>query len=194
VYRNHNEYGAPSSTSDCENKYYLSVGDTVEAYKLLNLWREVRLLQDAMEVELGMKDGSGVDGGVPPCVTNRIEPLFLYEENTEEKQRKEKDGLSNALRKILDEGISDNADASSDEMLLKKLFAVQGRARALVPLLTETLTRQDEDVDVDDDLWNIIMSVATCLQLIANTVEDDIALLIMPFVQQYITSENWRYR
>ena len=49
-------------------------------------------------------------------------------------------------------------------------------------------------MDVDDDLWNIIMSVATCLQLIANTVEDDIAPLIMPFVQQYITSENWRYR
>ena len=194
MYRNRNEYGGPASTSDRENKYYLSAGDTVEAYKLLNLWREVRLLQDAMEVELGMKDGSGVDGGVPPCVTNRIEPLFLYEENTEEKQWKEKDGLSNALRKILDEGISDNADASSDEMLLKKLFAVQGRARALVPLLTETLTRQDEDVDVDDDLWNIIMSVATCLQLIANTVEDDIAPLIMPFVQQYITSENWRYR
>ena len=70
--------------SDRENKYYLSAGDTVEAYKLLNLWREVRLLQDAMEVKLGMKNGSGVDGGIPPCVTNRIEPLFLYEENTEE--------------------------------------------------------------------------------------------------------------
>ena len=49
-------------------------------------------------------------------------------------------------------------------------------------------------MDVEDDPWNISMSGATCLQLIANTVEDDIVPRIMPFVQQHITSENWRYR
>lgn len=64
----------------------------------------------------------------------------------------------------------------------------------LVPLLTETLTRQDEDAEVDDDNWNISMSGATCLQLVANTVEDAIVPRIMPFVQSHIQSENWRYR
>ena len=64
----------------------------------------------------------------------------------------------------------------------------------LVPLLTETLTKQDEEVELDDDQWNLSMSGATCLQLVANTVEDAIVPRIMPFVQQNIQSENWRYR
>jgi importin subunit beta-1 len=71
---------------------------------------------------------------------------------------------------------------------------VKAALEHLVPLLTETLTRQDEEVDLDDDQWNISMSGATCLQLVSNTVEDDIVPRIMPFVQQHIQSENWRYR
>ena len=35
---------------------------------------------------------------------------------------------------------------------------------------------------------------ARCLTLVANTVEDLIVPAIMPFVQQHIQSENWRYR
>jgi hypothetical protein len=54
-------------------------------------------------------------------VTNKVSSLFLYKENTEER---DKDGLCKALRKILVEGICDNADALSDELLLKELFAI----------------------------------------------------------------------
>lgn len=64
----------------------------------------------------------------------------------------------------------------------------------LCPLLMETLTKQDEDAEVDDDLWNLSMSGATCLALVAGTVEDAIVAPIMPFVQQHIQSENWRYK
>ena len=64
----------------------------------------------------------------------------------------------------------------------------------LCPLLTETLTRQDEELELDDDQWNLSMSGATCLTLVANTVEDAVVPVIMPFVQQHIQSENWRYR
>ncbi|KAL7431561.1 hypothetical protein ACHAXM_002947 [Skeletonema potamos] len=64
----------------------------------------------------------------------------------------------------------------------------------LCPLLMETLTKQDEDADLDDDVWNLSMSGATCLTLVANTVEDDIVPAVMPFVQEHIKSENWRYR
>ncbi|KAL3811822.1 hypothetical protein ACHAXA_003547 [Cyclostephanos tholiformis] len=70
-----------------------------------------------MEVKLGMKDGPSDNGAALPRVMNKIEPLFLYEENTEEKRKRDKDGLSKALRKILVEGIGDNADASSDELV-----------------------------------------------------------------------------
>jgi|EP00970_Alexandrium_tamarense_P004265 importin subunit beta-1 len=64
----------------------------------------------------------------------------------------------------------------------------------LCPLLTETLTKQDEDLEVDDDVWNLSMSGATCLTLVANTVEDAVVPVIMPFVQQNIQSDNWRNR
>ncbi|KAL3822557.1 hypothetical protein ACHAXA_007668 [Cyclostephanos tholiformis] len=71
---------------------------------------------------------------------------------------------------------------------------VKAALEHLVPLLTETLTRQDEELDPEDDQWNISMSGATCLQLVSNTVEDAIVPCIMPFVQQHIQSENWRFR
>jgi len=64
----------------------------------------------------------------------------------------------------------------------------------LAPLLTETLTKQDEDADIDDETWNLSMAGATCLGLVATTVEDAVVPVVMPFVQQHIKSENWRYR
>eukprot|EP00567_Pseudictyota_dubia_P000409 CAMPEP_0197465044 /NCGR_PEP_ID=MMETSP1175-20131217/64336_1 /TAXON_ID=1003142 /ORGANISM="Triceratium dubium, Strain CCMP147" /LENGTH=870 /DNA_ID=CAMNT_0043001049 /DNA_START=88 /DNA_END=2700 /DNA_ORIENTATION=+ len=64
----------------------------------------------------------------------------------------------------------------------------------LAPLLTETLTKQDEDVDVDEEAWNLSMAGATCLGLVASTVGDAVVPIVMPFVQQHIKSENWRYR
>lgn len=71
---------------------------------------------------------------------------------------------------------------------------VKAALEHLCPLLMETLTKQDEEVEIDDDQWNLSMSGATCLTLVANTVEDLIVPAVMPFVQQHIQSENWRYR
>lgn len=71
---------------------------------------------------------------------------------------------------------------------------VKAALEHLAPLLTETLTKQDEEVEIDDDQWNLNMSGATCLTLVANCVEDAIVPAIMPFVQQNIQSENWRHR
>lgn len=71
---------------------------------------------------------------------------------------------------------------------------VKAALEHLIPLLTETLTKQDEECEIDDDQWNLSMSGATCLGLVANTVEDAIVPAVMPFVQQHIQSDNWRYR
>ena len=71
---------------------------------------------------------------------------------------------------------------------------VKAALEHLCPLLTETLMKQDEDLEVDDDVWNLSMSGATCLQLVANTVLDDVVPAVMPFVQANIQSENWRNR
>jgi importin subunit beta-1 len=38
---------------------------------------------------------------------------------------------------------------------------------SLVPMLLETLLKQEEDQEQDDNAWNISMSGGTCLGLIA---------------------------
>jgi len=71
---------------------------------------------------------------------------------------------------------------------------VQAATDHLVPLLTETLLKQDEDADAEDEIWNLSMAASTCLGLIAGTVEDLIVPAVMPFVEQNIRSEEWRKR
>lgn len=62
----------------------------------------------------------------------------------------------------------------------------------LVPLLLETLTKQEEDLD--DDTFNLHMAGNICLCLVSQTVEDKVVPFVMPFVLQNIQSENWRFR
>ncbi|XP_076925386.1 importin subunit beta-1-like [Bidens hawaiensis] len=64
----------------------------------------------------------------------------------------------------------------------------------LVPMLLETLLKQDEDQDQEDDIWNLAMAGGTCLGLVARTVGDDIVPLVMPFVQENISKPDWRSR
>lgn len=65
---------------------------------------------------------------------------------------------------------------------------------ALVPLLLETLTKQDEDQDQEEGAWNLAMAGGTCLGLVARTVGDDIVPLVMPYVQENISKPDWRCR
>ncbi|MBA0842497.1 hypothetical protein Goarm_002318, partial [Gossypium armourianum] len=65
---------------------------------------------------------------------------------------------------------------------------------SLVPLLLETLLKQEEDQDQDDTIWNISMAGGTCLGLVARTVGDAIVPLVMPFVESNILKPDWRCR
>ncbi|KAG6605793.1 Importin subunit beta-1, partial [Cucurbita argyrosperma subsp. sororia] len=65
---------------------------------------------------------------------------------------------------------------------------------ALVPVLLETLLKQEEDQDQDEGAWNIAMAGGTCLGLVARTVGDDIVPLVMPFIEENITKSDWRQR
>jgi len=69
---------------------------------------------------------------------------------------------------------------------------VKGALQFLVPLILETLTKQDEDAD--EDQWDIAMAGATCLTLIANCVRNDVLGTAVPFVTQNLTSTEWRLR
>ncbi|KAL2621419.1 hypothetical protein R1flu_001624 [Riccia fluitans] len=65
---------------------------------------------------------------------------------------------------------------------------------ALVPMLLETLTKQEEDQDQEEGAWNLAMAGGTCLGLVARTVGDDIVPLVMPYVQENVSKPEWRYR
>ncbi|KAE8696506.1 Importin subunit beta-1 [Hibiscus syriacus] len=65
---------------------------------------------------------------------------------------------------------------------------------SLVPLLLETLLKQEEDQDQDDTIWNISMAGGTCLGLVARTVGDAIVPLVMPFVESNIVKPDWHCR
>ncbi|XP_068668563.1 importin subunit beta-1-like isoform X1 [Aristolochia californica] len=64
----------------------------------------------------------------------------------------------------------------------------------LVPMLLETLLKQEEDQDQDDGVWNLSMAGGTCLGLAAKTVGDAIVPLVMPFVEANILKPDWRSR
>ncbi|XP_073021503.1 importin subunit beta-1-like [Primulina eburnea] len=65
---------------------------------------------------------------------------------------------------------------------------------ALIPMLLETLLKQEEDQDLDEGAWNLAMAGGTCLGLVARTVGDDIVPLVMPFIEENITKGDWRQR
>lgn len=64
----------------------------------------------------------------------------------------------------------------------------------LVPMLLDTLLKQDEDQEQDDGIWNLAMAGGTCLGLVAKTVGDDIVPLVMPFVEANILKTDWHSR
>jgi importin subunit beta-1 len=62
----------------------------------------------------------------------------------------------------------------------------------LVPLLLEALTKQGDDVEVDE--WNLQAAGAVCLESLSGTVESLIVPAVIPFVQANISNAEWRLR
>ncbi|QLG70915.1 hypothetical protein HG535_0A08610 [Zygotorulaspora mrakii] len=62
----------------------------------------------------------------------------------------------------------------------------------VVPNLLNLLTRQNEDPEDDD--WNVSMSAGASLQLFAQNCGNHVLEPVLQFVEQNITSDNWRNR
>eukprot|EP00529_Nitzschia_sp_RCC80_P000240 CAMPEP_0113495280 /NCGR_PEP_ID=MMETSP0014_2-20120614/29532_1 /TAXON_ID=2857 /ORGANISM="Nitzschia sp." /LENGTH=864 /DNA_ID=CAMNT_0000389181 /DNA_START=9 /DNA_END=2603 /DNA_ORIENTATION=- /assembly_acc=CAM_ASM_000159 len=60
----------------------------------------------------------------------------------------------------------------------------------LVPILLDTLTKQDEHVDEDE--YTVHMAGQICLTSISQTVEDAVVPVVMPFINQNINHADWR--
>ncbi|XAR55796.1 hypothetical protein NMG60_11035999 [Bertholletia excelsa] len=64
---------------------------------------------------------------------------------------------------------------------------------SLVPMLLETLLRQEEEQDQDDSTWNVSMAGGTCLGLVARIAGDSVVPLVMPFVETNILKTDWQF-
>ncbi|KAK4571146.1 hypothetical protein RGQ29_029824 [Quercus rubra] len=98
---------------------------------------------------------------------------------------------------ICDEEIDILEDYGGDftgDSAIPCFYFIKQALPALVPLLLETLLKQEEDQDQDEGAWNIAMAGGTCLGLVARTVGDDIVPLVMPFIEENITKPEWRQR
>lgn len=72
-------------------------------------------------------------------------------------------------------------------------YFIRGSVKFLTQvLLTEALTKQDDDPDSDE--WNSQKAAALCLRVVATVVRDDVVQWVMPFVTQNINNANWRFR
>ncbi|PIN14451.1 Karyopherin (importin) beta 1 [Handroanthus impetiginosus] len=92
---------------------------------------------------------------------------------------------------ILEEYGSREFTADSD---IPCYYFIKQALPALVPMLLETLLKQEEDQDQDEGAWNLAMAGGTCLGLVARTVGDDIVPLVLPFIEENITKADWRQR
>ncbi|KAK1399423.1 Importin N-terminal domain-containing protein [Heracleum sosnowskyi] len=92
---------------------------------------------------------------------------------------------------ILEEYGGDFSVADSD---IPCFYFIKQALPALVPMLLETLLKQEEDQDQDEGAWNLAMAGGTCLGLVARAVGDDIVPLVMPFIQDHIATADWRQR
>ena len=64
-------------------------------------------------------------------------------------------------------------------------FYAKGALQYIVPLLMQTLAKQEE-YDDDDD-WNPSKAAGVCLMLLANCCENDVVQHVLPFVQASFT-------
>uniref|UniRef100_A0A3Q2XA99 Karyopherin (importin) beta 1 n=1 Tax=Hippocampus comes TaxID=109280 RepID=A0A3Q2XA99_HIPCM len=71
-------------------------------------------------------------------------------------------------------------------------FYAKGALQYLVPILTQTLIKQDENDDDDD--WNPCKAAGVCLMLLSTCCEDDVVPHILPFIKEHIKHPDWRYR
>lgn len=71
-------------------------------------------------------------------------------------------------------------------------FYAKGALQFIVPLLMQTLAKQEEFDDEDD--WNPCKAAGVCLMLLATCCQDDIVPHVLPFVKENIKHADWRYR
>lgn len=68
----------------------------------------------------------------------------------------------------------------------------KGALQYIVPILLQKLTKQEELDDEDD--WNPSKAAGVCIMLLSTCCENEIVPYVLPFINNNIKSDNWRYR
>ncbi|KAJ5614651.1 hypothetical protein N7528_008305 [Penicillium herquei] len=87
----------------------------------------------------------------------------------------------------------DNAEAQQEGTESRPFFGFARVAtREVVPVLLQTMCRQDEDAG--DDEYNVSRAAYQALQLYAQCVQGDVIPPVVSFVEENIRNEDWRRR
>jgi importin subunit beta-1 len=86
----------------------------------------------------------------------------------------------------------DNAHVESADQIRPFYNFARVAANEVVPVLLELLTKQDEDAT--DEEYTLSRAAYQCLQLYAQAVGATIIQIVLKFVEDFIRSEDWRYR
>jgi importin subunit beta-1 len=62
----------------------------------------------------------------------------------------------------------------------------------LIPMLTKTLTKQEEDPENDD--WIPAKAASVCINLLAQCCHNAIIKPTLPFIHANLSNKNWHYR
>ncbi|KAL3923539.1 MAG: hypothetical protein SGILL_001598 [Bacillariaceae sp.] len=91
---------------------------------------------------------------------------------------------------LIDEAAASHAQGKApDEPCMNYVAAA---LQHLVPILCTTLTKQDENAEEED--FTVHMAGQLCLTNVSQTVENLVVPVLVPFIQQHISSTEWRYR
>uniref|UniRef100_A0A7E4VNR2 Importin N-terminal domain-containing protein n=1 Tax=Panagrellus redivivus TaxID=6233 RepID=A0A7E4VNR2_PANRE len=71
-------------------------------------------------------------------------------------------------------------------------YYAKGALQHILPLLLDTLAKQNDSEDDDD--WIPAKAAGVCIMLLAQCTKDDIVRLILPFIQQHFQSTDWHFR
>jgi len=71
-------------------------------------------------------------------------------------------------------------------------FYAKGALQYIMPILQETLAKQ-EDFDDEDD-WNPSKAAGMCVSLLASCCKNDVIPYTLPFVETNIKNQDWRFR
>ncbi|KAL5362895.1 armadillo-type protein [Aspergillus floccosus] len=88
----------------------------------------------------------------------------------------------------------DNAAAQADGITDSRPFFGFARVacREVVPVLLQSMCRQDEDATEDE--YNVSRAAYQALQLYAQCVQGDVIAPVLAFVEENIRNEDWRHR